>query len=746
MTITETMCVADGGLINPEAFPARAHDLDTGTITGSATTLRGMGTAVTDKTDSIHTSWSRLDGPYRAPEQDQVYALMDPAVTSAGELKSTFDQVAGHLDTYAAALDGIKSRLRTLEDEAATFRASVIDGVWVDASASKDASFGDHMAWAFDWVPGVDERRVKVPWNEDGPSVERNTELLEEYGGILSEISAAVATAANAINGLVQGVCVAPVETIPAEAFTSGDIPMPWGNAVTEDRNCRESIGHGAAEFGTGIFDGTMMLVAGYNPETGDWWTGTGWGQAWGGLGDLVGSIALLASPVGWVAAGMAATGNNDNDFSDFMYDRSMTVLGGLGSLVGFDPSNRDDPWHAWSEDAVATGTSTVLNVGTFFIPAAGQVGAGLKAGSIGAKVLRVAAAGSEFVVQGGSWLLKGGVKVVSGLSHAIRGLDDVLGGMHPGVAVAGANGVRINPGGLLAMMDNAGHAGPSGPTLTPGARSVSDSIYQPQHAHNNAPDWAGDYRRGKPDVRQVPQQFWNDPRYDPSHPHYDSIPRGEHGNIGTIDPDVPSQSGLTHSGRLIDGVVPDELKPYVDSGKLVVEDGVLRLAEPARIEFTRANPSHDFAEFERQVDLQERALNQMNAHDWAENADSFTERMNNQGSYRRGQVTMLAERLREEFGLSNREARAQARAALSGQDPLHGPDQRPGGDPYQFTGMGDAGVNRSIGSQWGSSGLAEDMIRQLKLQLGHSGVPENLLGDIRITVELTVKDTVGAR
>ncbi|MEV7972108.1 polymorphic toxin type 15 domain-containing protein [Cellulomonas sp. NPDC089187] len=747
MTITDTMCVADGGLINPEAFPARAGDLDTSRITESATTMRGFGTAITEKTDTIHTSWSRLNGPYQAPEQDRVYTLMDPAVTSAGEVKSTFDQVAGHLDTYASTLEGLKSRLHSVEDEAATFRASVINGVTVDASDAKDASVGDHLAWAFDWVPGVDEEQVTVPWNEHGPSVDRNNALLEQYAGILSEITAAVATAANAINGLVEGMCMVPVEAIPAEAFTAPDAAMPWGSAATEDRNCRESVGKGAADFGTGLAEGAGMLLLGYNPENGDFFTGTGWGQAWGGLGDLVGSTLLLASPVGWVAAGMAATGNNDNDFSDFMYDRSMTVLSGFGSLVGYDPHNQDDPWHAWSEDGVAAGTNAVLSVGTFFIPGAGQVGAGLKTGSIGAKVARIAGAVSEFAVQGGSWAIKGGVKVVTGLSHAIRfGLDDMLRGLHPGqVATAGVNGVRVNPSGLLAMMDNGGHTRGHTPLPT-GTQRVSDSIYGPDRTHTNPPDWAGDHRWGKPDVRQVPQQLWNDPRYDPAHPHYDATPRGEHGNIGTVNPDVDSPSGLTHSGRLVDGQIPEQLQPYVDSGKIVVDDGVLRLAEPARIEFTRNQPEHDFAEFERQVGLQQRALNQMSAHEWADRANSFTERVDNQASYRRREITLLAGRLREEFGLSASDARAQAKATLADQDPLHGPDQRAGGNPAQFTGMGDAGVNRSIGSQWSSSGLAVSMRRQLMLQLSRSGVPAELLGDIRITVKLTVKDMVGAR
>ena len=140
-----------------------------------------MGQAVDDKTGEIKTTWDRLGGCYHAPEQEKVFAVMNPAVTSAGDLKRAFSSAAGHLDTYASALAGLKGRLADLESRARAFRASVIDGVWVDASESADASFGDHMAWAFDWVPGVDEDRVKIPWNQHGDSVDKNRELLEEY-------------------------------------------------------------------------------------------------------------------------------------------------------------------------------------------------------------------------------------------------------------------------------------------------------------------------------------------------------------------------------------------------------------------------------------------------------------------------------------------------------------------------------------------------------------------------------------
>lgn len=825
-----TQCVADGGLINPALFPAKSADLDTSRISGSASSLRTMGQSVEDKTEAIKTAWDRLGGSYEAPEQEKVFAVMNPAVTSAQDLRTAFSSAAGHLDTYASALAGIKPRLADLERRAREFRASVIDGVWVDASASSDAGFGDHMAWAFDWVPGVDERRVKVPWNEDGETVEKNTALLEEYGQILADISAASATCANAVNGLVTNVCVAPVEAIPAEAFTSGEVPMPWGNPVVEDRNCRESVGSGAYTFGKDLVQGLGMLVVGYNPENGDWFSGDAYGQAWGGLGDLVGSLVLMASPVGWVAAGMAATGNNDNAFSDFMYDRAVTLRNAGGALVGWDP-NAEDGWHAWKEDGLAAGTAAVLNVGTFFIPGAGQVTGGLKAGSAGAKLALITGKAAEFAVQGGSWLVRGGVKVIVGLDSALAKVVSGLGRLGdniqlPGPQLATAGGGAVAGGGsislrglLTAMVSDAGSRGtpptvrphtplsdatfgprpgaavpdvtpptrPSGSTALPdvdgsGPR-VPDTDATPGSTHGSpgstsgapgstdgtpvrdpqsgtgsgaphpgtsaspsphAPAWTdGTLPDGRPDVSQVPREHWNDPAYDPSHPHYDGTPRGEHGNVGTVDPDVPSASGLTNSGRLLDpAVIPEPLRPFVENGTIVNDNGVLRLAETVDVPFKRRDANHDLAEFERQLDLQERALNQMAVGGWAERFDNFL-RLDNQDTYRAQQITLLADRLEIEHSLTREEAVTRATRAFQDQHPLHGPDQRAGGDPDQFTGMGDGNVNMSIGAQWPKTSRAGALRAGIAEQLAEMRIPPELWGDVRLNVRLTLQNLV---
>lgn len=286
-----------------------------------------------------------------------------------------------------------------------------------------------------------------------------------------------------------------------------------------------------------------------------------------------------------------------------------------------------EDGWHTWKEDGVAASTGAVLSVGTFFIPGAGEVGAGLKAGSIGARVGRIAAAGADVAVQGGGWLVKGGVRVATGLRDVLRFGDDIL----PTAERAGQAGsvARISPTALIAAVDDL----PEVPVTPP--TPVGDALFGPSRV-----DSAGTTvldppaQRFDPPTERLdppPAEHLNPsvehrievpsgpvtgcptvgptsapcrshcgttPRHDPSSLQYDGTPRGEHGYVGTADPDVPSPSGLTHSGRLIDpNVVPPQLQHYIDNGVVINDDGVLRLRDSVDVTFTLKNPNHDAAD-----------------------------------------------------------------------------------------------------------------------------------------------------
>ncbi len=241
------VCTVDGGLINPALLPAKAADLDTSTITGAADDLRTMGSTVDTKTDEIKSTWGGLSGCYEAPEQAQVYALMNDPATASEDVKTTFATMAGHLDTYADALDKIKPKLADFEKRAQEFRDEVIDGVWVDATEASDAHLGTYIKAGWNGLTGQDQDRKKVPWYEDGDTVEKNQNFVKEIGGIYADVSAAAATCATSINGLTSLPADSKkVEGIPEEAFYNPESPMPWGSPREEDRNCPESVGHGA--------------------------------------------------------------------------------------------------------------------------------------------------------------------------------------------------------------------------------------------------------------------------------------------------------------------------------------------------------------------------------------------------------------------------------------------------------------------------------------------------------------------
>lgn len=452
-----TMCVADGGgggstvptdggLINPALLPAKAADLDTTAITGAAEDLRTMGTTVDTQTDEIKTSWGGLTGCYKAPEQDQVYALMDSAATASEDVKTTFSKVADHLDTYAGKLDGIKPKLADFEKRAQEFRDEVKDGVWVDATEAADANVGTYLEAGWNWATGQDQKRKKVPWDQDTETWEKNEAFIKEIGGLYEEVSAAAATCATSINGLSS---LPPdkkkVDGIPKEAFYNPEAPMPWGSAGDEDRNCAESVGHGAYQFGKSTVEGLGQLIS-YNPETGKWGDWEHAGQAWLGTGNVLLSLVVTANPmVQWFNASMKLSGQGDNAVSKWIDERNQVTATVATSLVGID-LNAEDPFHKWKEDGIATLTESALNVGTMFIPGAGQAGAAVKVVGLGSKVLKVGGTVADFAVPGGSWLVKGGAHAIPVLKNVFKVGDDVPMNLLDDAAKPGLKTPGVNP------------------------------------------------------------------------------------------------------------------------------------------------------------------------------------------------------------------------------------------------------------------------------------------------------------
>lgn len=206
------------------------------------------------------------------------------------------------------------------------------------------------------------------------------------------------------------------------------------------------------------------------------------------------------------------------------------------------------------------------------------------------------------------------------------------------------------------------------------------------------------------------------------------------------IDPDAPSESGLTNSGRLIDGKVPDELQSLVDDGVVRVDDGVLRLAKPVRIEFDtpalQANP----VEAQRQLSQQARGLSELNGGRWFDNFDARQPGTTRVDPPMHGAVRDQLKELRvgqlEDLGFERGAAQQMVAKEYANKQLLHSPDGIAGGNAFGYTGMGDGNVNGAIGSGW-----RRDRRSQLgdKLQEQLANIPEEFWGDVRLDVDLVL-------
>ena len=129
-------------------------------------------------------------------------------------------------------------------------------------------------------------------------------------------------------------------------------------------------------------------------------------------------------------------------------------------------------------------------------------------------------------------------------------------------------------------------------------------------------------------------------------------------------------------------------------------------------------NPA-DKAEYIRQLKNQEEALNNLTIQEYLDNIENY--KINGRGSesakvqkkIRKDALNLKIEELRDS-GVSYSEAKKQAEKWLSTQAVFHNPDMIAGGNPFSVTGVGEARINSSIGSQWGN-GKAKFLEMQIR-------------------------------
>lgn len=404
------------GLINPSQFEIKSNALYPSQIEESATRLRVMGKSVRTQVVDIDSSWGRLKAHYEAPEEERVYNLMDPAVKSARELKSTLAKVAGHLDVYASTLHGLKPRLEKLEEDANDFRAEISGGV----PEERDP---------FDNNGYIPPEAEKKPWDEVARTRNENAALVARYQKLKAEVSSAAAKCANSINELVEGGGIEDVEALSVEELANSPEKLPWGAPPKEDKNCLDSVGGGARDAGTVYGEmgvGLLTLVAGYNPDTGQVNDPKAKVGALRGLGD-VGLSSV-------VAIGTLPPGFKPIRELPWVEDRVDVAASAWLEDLGYDHEagkQGENPLQEWVDDPVATGTKSLLLLGP------GLLGGGLGAGAKG-----VGAAG----------------KGAKGLK-ASKGAGHMPSGMRPPKGAAATNPLHGND----ASIDRLGGSYPSG-------------------------------------------------------------------------------------------------------------------------------------------------------------------------------------------------------------------------------------------------------------------------------------------
>ena len=141
-----------------------------------------------------------------------------------------------------------------------------------------------------------------------------------------------------------------------------------------------------------------------------------------------------------------------------------------------------------------------------------------------------------------------------------------------------------------------------------------------------------------------------------------------------------------------------------------VVKGGTDVLNEIKRIDEIEVefnyNSKYDETEFARQLADQQKGMNELTVQEYLDNRQKYIEQgraIESNAAQQVAREKAFVDKVDElqDAGLSLKEAEEQAQKWLDTQATLHNPDQVAGGFASNVGGVGDKGVNSSIGSQW---------------------------------------------
>lgn len=381
------------GLIIPENIPG--DDLQPFRLEAVAGRVRQAGSQALTHAETAQTTWSGLPGVLESPQGAVMYAALGTPSSLAATIEHKFDRVAYALEEFAAAVRPIKNEFARIKEDAVAFRATIRwdERVWVspaetheyqfDAQASVTATRGyvrtaDQVV---EYLQGRGEStlvtggRVKIlaHWTQSSEHIDANNALMDRLADAYARLQNVEADCADAINRQRE-LCMAEVQKIEAwQLKQSGEntVALPWGSRVDEDRNCGESFWWGVGNAGKEAGVGFLGLF-GYNGVRNDW-TPEQAGQSWLGAVQGIGALLVLTCP-------------------------PLTLLGKAGVPVLSDATDMGDAmlkgliaYDAWAENPAEAAGRVLVNVGSLFIPGAGEVSAAIKALTAGSRIVDAA-------------------------------------------------------------------------------------------------------------------------------------------------------------------------------------------------------------------------------------------------------------------------------------------------------------------------------------------------------------------
>ena len=510
MAASMTMSMDGGGasgLVDPEMIPK----IDTSYVTDAATELRNMSTAVGDNVDDIVTQWAGLKSPgvYEAPESSTVYSLLNPASSSADEVETALSSAADALDDFADALDVIKPDLDAVREGVREFRKKALAGE-------------DTTKTVVEHIPNssltqTKKQTIHADWFSTPERYsDENNHWIAKINDQVAKIINAENECANAINDL-NSEHFTRLATDYTGATLDGYGSLPWGQRTErEASNCGQSVAMGIWDGVAGIVNGGLSFLS-YNPRTGDLGDFSHAGQSVLGVGKL--GLAFLLScgfagvsisyplkvigkEIGVDPLGKLAEENQVFAWYETMVAPLEDAVGGLFNIY----PNSDKPLAAWRDDPVRAASSTVINVGSFFIPSA-DLG---KAGAVGADVSRGArftryGAGTvgiiaDTILPGGSYVVKAAADIgVKGAGVASRASESLAVATRASTAL---ENMVVHDLGKTPSVPDMGGATPdlggadvpsrgAGPDLN-GIGSSADRSVLPDTSHHAVPDLGG--------------------------------------------------------------------------------------------------------------------------------------------------------------------------------------------------------------------------------------------------------------